>query len=340
MKRLQLDTFLAQGSEKPIIDVRSPGEYCQGHLPHSHNMPLLSDEERAVVGTLYKQKGPRPAFKKGLDFIGPKMSGFIDFAEGLGAEELLVHCWRGGNRSYSVGMLLEAYGFTVSTLEGGYKSYRRAAIDFFDQYLPLIVLTGYTGSLKTGVLHALAGMGEQVVDFEGLACHQGSAFGRQPSQVQPTSEQFQNLLYEAFRKLDLTQRIWVEDESMRIGGVNLVPALYLQKNVAPCVFLDIPRDIRLENLVKNYSSAPRESLVRATTSIQKKLGKKETQQALGHIEKGEALQAATIILKYYDKRYYKSILEKQGNFRLHLKTVDNDPESIAREILENYDRAI
>jgi tRNA 2-selenouridine synthase len=333
MKQLDPQEFLSLGEKLPIIDVRSPVEYEQGRLPNALNMPLLSDEERVIVGTLYKQDSPQAAFKRGLDFIGPKMSGFIEFAEGLQSQELLVHCWRGGNRSHSVAMLLETNGFNVSILNGGYKAYRREALEFFDQPLPLMVLTGYTGSLKTEVLYALQELGEQMVDFEGLACHQGSAFGRQESEEQPTSEQFQNLLFQEFRKLDLTRRIWVEDESMRIGRVDLVAELYHQKEQSPHVFLEVARPVRVKNLVLNYRHVSLERLVLATKSIQKKLGKKEARQALEFIDHGDAPEAAAIILKYYDKRYGKAIEEKREHIRLHLETQSSDPMHIAEEIL-------
>jgi len=337
MKRYPLDKFLELGQSQPIIDVRSPGEYELGRLPHSHNMPLLSNEERADVGTIYKQVNPQAAFKKGLEYIGPKMSGFIDFAENLHNQELLVHCWRGGQRSQSVALLLEAYGFKVGVLEGGYKSYRTAALSFFEQKLPLVVLTGYTGSRKTEVLHELTTLGEQVVDLEGLAHHQGSAFGRQASEIQPSSEQFQNELYETFRKMDLSKRIWVEDESMRIGSVNMMPELYHQKNEAPCVFMDIPKDARIQNLIANYGQMDVPKLIKATKSISKKLGLKEAETAIEHIENGDAEPAARIILKYYDKRYHKAIEDKRDHFVLHLQIDSRDPKELAGEILRRLE---
>lgn len=333
MKKHNLASFLRLAENQPILDVRSPGEFEQGRLPNSHNMPLLNNEERAIVGTIYKQVGPKEAFKRGLEIIGPKMVHFIEYAESLQSESLLVHCWRGGQRSQSVAQLLGAYGFQVGVLEGGYKTYRCEALAFFEQSLPLIVLTGYTGSLKTEVLHELAGLGEQVIDLEGLACHQGSAYGRQASQIQPTAEHFQNLLFEDFRAKDQSKRIWLEDESMRIGGVNMTEALYHQKNDAPCVFLDIPIEARVANLVANYGNQDVDRLIKATRSIQKKLGKKEAEEVIQYIESGVAPEAARIILKYYDKRYAKSIQEKRNHFSLHLAINSRDPKEIAGRIL-------
>ena len=334
MRQLPLEHFLSLATEIPVIDVRSPGEFEQGRLPNSHNMPLLDNEERVIVGTIYKQVGPKEAFKIGLEFIGPKMSGFIDFAEKLGSEELLVHCWRGGQRSQSVATLLSTYGFKVNTLSGGYKTYRQAAINFFNSPLPITVLTGYTGSRKTEVLHELAKRGEQVIDLEGLANHQGSAFGRQPSEIQPSVEQFQNMLFEEFRKMDLNKRIWLEDESMRIGGVNMTQELYQQKNAAPCVFMEIPIESRIQNLVSNYGKQDEKNLIRATKSIQKKLGIKEAQTAIEHIKEGNAEAAAAIILKYYDKRYSKSIVDKSDHTTLHLTLDSRNPAELAEAILD------
>ncbi len=333
MKKLAIHDFLKLAESTPVLDVRSPAEYEQGRLPNSHNMPLLDNDERAVVGTLYKQTGPKVAFKKGLEFIGPKMSGFIEFAESLKSENLLVHCWRGGQRSQSVATLLETYGFKVNTLDGGYKSYRHAAIQFFTKPLPLIVLTGFTGSRKTEVLHELARLGEQVIDLEGLANHQGSAFGRRPSEIQPSVEQFQNMLFEEFRKMNLSKRIWLEDESMRIGGVNMTQELYHQKNAAPCVFMEIPRASRIKNLVTNYGKQDEANLIRAANSIQKKLGLREAEQAIEFIRQGEAKDAAGIILKYYDKRYAKSIDDKKDHISIHLQLDERDPAILAKAIL-------
>jgi tRNA 2-selenouridine synthase len=334
MKRLNVLDFLDSGKNHPILDVRSPGEYEQGRLPNALNLPLFTNDERVEVGTLYKQEGPLIAFKRGLDIIGPKMRQFVEFVERLNSKEVLIHCWRGGNRSQSVALLLEAAGFDVSILIGGYKSYRSMAVDFFSQPLPLIVLTGYTGSQKTEVLQALKNQGEQVVDLEGLAHHLGSAFGQMQESEQPTVEQFQNSLYEAFNVLDLNRRIWVEDESMRIGRVNLVEAFYSQKNAAPCVFLDVDRSVRVQNLVRNYRHLPKSYLLKATDKISKKLGVKETKEALRCIEEGRAEEAAEIILMYYDKRYYKSILAKEKHTKLHLVTQCDNPEEIAEELLE------
>ena len=337
MQRVDLETFLELGKKLPILDVRSPIEYHAGHLPNALNLPLLSDEERVEVGTLYKQVSPQAAFKKGLEYIGPKMAPFIEYAEGLNSEELLIHCWRGGQRSQSVALLMDSYGFKTRVLEGGYKNYRTTALGYFQQPLPLLVLTGYTGSRKTQVLHALRDLGEQVVDLEGLARHQGSTFGRPFDCEQPTVEQFQNSLYEVFRPFDLSRRIWIEDEPMRIGSVNLVPDLFRQKNSAPYIFLDVTKEARIKHLVKNYGGHPVEKIIEATLGIQKKLGGNETKEALTHIRAGNASDAAYILLKYYDRRYQLSIEKHQPQIKLHVTVGEEEPETVAKKLLSELE---
>lgn len=333
MQRVDLETFLELGKKLPILDVRSPIEYNTGHLPNALNLPLLSDDERVEVGTLYKQVSPQAAFKKGLEYIGPKMAPFIEYAESLNSQELLIHCWRGGQRSASVAMLMDSYGFKIRVLEGGYKNYRTTALNYFNQPLPLLVLTGYTGSQKTQVLHALRDLGEQVVDLEGLARHQGSTFGKPFDCEQPTVEQFQNSLYEVFKPFDLSKRIWIEDEPMRIGSVNLVPELFRQKNAAPYVFLDVTKEARIKHLVANYGYHPKEKIIEATLGIQKKLGGNETKEALAHIHAGHAEDAAYILLKYYDKRYQLSIEKHQPQIKVHVTVGEEEPVVVAEKIL-------
>lgn len=323
----------------PIIDVRSPSEFSQGHIPHAVNMPLFSDEERESVGITYKQQSKKAAINLGLDIVGPRMSKLTQFAESLSSDELLLYCWRGGMRSESVGWLLYQYGFSVKLLDGGYKNYRQALLDFFKEDLPLVVLSGFTGSKKTEILHAMKGRGEQVIDLEGLAHHQGSSFGKQLAEEQPTVEQFQNSLFHEFLGMDLSRRIWLEDESFRIGSVNLVESLYQQKNNSPHVFLNIPKETRVKHLVENYGGLPKKKLIRATEDISKKLGLKETDEAISQINNHHLERAASIILKYYDKRYSKSIQAKKDHVILEISEDSNDSDYLARRILEELSHA-
>ncbi|MBK8554971.1 MAG: tRNA 2-selenouridine(34) synthase MnmH [Lewinellaceae bacterium] len=213
--------LLAMMDERVLLDVRSPGEYAQGHIPGAFSFPLFSDEERARVGTTYKQANPEAALLLGLDLVGPKMGHFVVEALKLSRnKKLAVHCWRGGQRSKSMAWLLRLAGCDVVTLNGGYKAFRHEALDQYHLHpYNLRVVGGRTGSGKTKVLQALRDMGEQIIDLEGLAHHKGSAFGAIGEQEQPSVEQFENDLFFALRALDPQKRIWIENESRSIGRV-------------------------------------------------------------------------------------------------------------------------
>ncbi len=184
--------------------------------------------------------------------------------------------------------LLERYGFRVTLLEGGYKAYRRAMAEFFSRDLPLHVITGYTGSKKTALLHLLAERGEQVVDLEGIAGHQGSSFGNKLCGApQPTTEYFHNLLFQQFRLLDLSRPIWIEDENMRVGRVNMMESLFLRKNSSPHYFIEAAVEQRLDFLVAEYGKVPADKLVEATLAISKKLGSKPAARAADFIRAGQ-----------------------------------------------------
>jgi len=194
----------------PVIDVRSPGEFVRGHIPGAHSVPLFTDEERAVVGTLYKQQGRDAAVREGLRIVGPKLATIVDEARALAPDGRIgVHCWRGGERSGSVAWLLDKAGFTeVFTLKRGYKAFRQHVLEAFNMPHDLRVLGGYTGTGKTETLAHLRELGEQVIDLEGLAHHKGSSFGALGEEPQPTTEHFENLLvvdYGRFPKEELAE---------------------------------------------------------------------------------------------------------------------------------------
>ena len=327
MISVRTNDFLFLDPEVPILDVRSPGEYETGHIPNALSFPLFSDDERAMVGTLYKQESKKKAVKKGLEIVGPKMVDFIEEAEKFNSSKLAIYCWRGGMRSESMAWLLGQYGFETIVLEGGYKAYRNTLHTFFDQKLPLKVVTGYTGSKKTAFLHLLKAKGEQVVDLEGLAQHQGSRFGNEKSRDQPATEHFQNLVYQEFMRFDLNKTIWVEDESMRIGQVSLMENFYKQKNESAHVFIEIEKSQRVEFLIEDYGALSKEQLSGATQAISKKLGHDNATKAIDAIIENDLKTAVEIILTYYDRQYHKSISSKEhlieGHYKIDIKKLDN-----------------
>src|ERR1700759_4202769 len=176
-RRITIDELLT-GPTMPIADVRTPAEFAHGHIPGAFNLPLFSNEERVLVGTTYKQVGKEAAILLGFDLTGAKWSGFIREAlEIAPKKKIALHCWRGGMRSGAMAWALDLYGFDVYLLTRGYKHYRRRGLDTFAEKLNIRILGGLTGSGKTKVLHQLKSLGEQVIDLEDLAQHQGSAFG-------------------------------------------------------------------------------------------------------------------------------------------------------------------
>lgn len=304
---LSIAEFL-QG-DAPIIDVRAPKEFAQGRIPGAHALPLFCDEERAVVGTLYKQQGRDAAVLEGLRIVGPRLADLVAQARAIAPDgRIRVHCWRGGERSGSVAWLLDKAGFAeVSTLRGGYKAFRGHVLASFDAPIELRVLGGYTGSGKTELLHMLKAQGEQVIDLEGLANHKGSSFGALGERPQPTTEQFENLLWSESRALDRSRPIWVEDESLMIGRCKIPQPFYDRMRAATLFFVDMPQEERAERLVADYGKYPKEQLAEAIKRIEKRLGPQHCKAALEALAAGDLKSVARITLTYYDKAYRRGL---------------------------------
>lgn len=300
-----ISEILTKLDQSPLIDVRTPSEFCSGHIPSAINIPLFSDEERAEVGTLYKQKGADVALKRGLDFVGPKMRSIAEKAETIAINgKISVHCWRGGKRSESVSWLLGFNGLDVSIVKGGYKAYRRLVHEYLDSDFKLIVLGGRTGSAKTPILLKLVELGEQVVDLEGLANHKGSAFGWIGEHEQPQTEHFENLLFDSIRHLDKSKRIWVENESKSIGRVHIPDGFWNTMKDAPLIHLEVPLKERVKHLVSLYAANnPSEALIQSFQKIERRLGGLRLKNAIESIQQGDYATAAEIALVYYDKAY-------------------------------------
>lgn len=289
-----------------LLDVRSPSEYEHGHIPGAVSLPLFSDDERAAVGTAYKHEGPDAAMRIGLAYVGPRMPEIVGIAERIGRDKrFVVHCWRGGKRSASIGWLLQFAGFDVSVLEGGYKAYRNALRTLVrDENPTFTILGGETGSRKTEVLRALALAGEQVLDLEALAEHKGSAFGWIGERPQPSTEQFENRVFCALANMDFSRRIWVENESRSIGRVFIPETVWEALLDAPLIHLEVPRKQRVRNLVETYATGTNNAaLSESFVKITRRLGGQHVARALEAIEQGDYAGAAEIALTYYDKTY-------------------------------------
>ncbi|MBC6699704.1 tRNA 2-selenouridine(34) synthase MnmH [Hymenobacter sp. BT190] len=312
MPRLSLPDFLHTNPAIPLLDVRAPLEYAQGHIPGAVSFPLFSDEERARIGTTYKQVNPDKAVLMGLDMFGPKMSRMVQLAQKIApSKQIRVHCWRGGMRSGAVQWLLELAGFQVQLLDKGYKDYRHFALAEFAQPRPLLVLGGLTGSGKTDVLHELVRRQQPLLDLEGLAHHKGSAFGSIGQPTQPTQEQFENELAWQLAALPVGSPVWVEDESRTIGSVHVPPSFFAQMQAAPLILLEIPRAIRVQKLAAEYGREDAGALATSILRIRKRLGGLATKEALAAIAEDDMEKMVSLVLDYYDKTYTHSLGSRQ-----------------------------
>ena len=329
IQKIGIEEFLQLAKLNPVLDVRSPGEYVHAHIQGAYSLPLFTDEERKVVGTAYKQQGRKTAIKIGLDYFGVKMRNMVEEVEslvknfaGVAAIEtqhcILVHCWRGGMRSAGVAWLLDLYGFKVYTLSGGYKVYRQWVRAQFDKPYTLNVLGGYTGSGKTLILKELEHTGHKTIDLEGLANHKGSAFGAFGEKPQPTQEMFENLLADKLGELSASpgtcnlEDTYIEDESQRIGVLNIPTGIWNQMRKSPLLFLDIPFEERLNYLTVEYGKFEKANIVNAIIRIQKRLGGLETKLAINYLLENNYRECFSILLTYYDKYYAKGLHNREN----------------------------
>lgn len=367
MRRVAIQEFLTGCRNALVIDVRSPSEYSHAHLPGAVNLPLFSDAERALVGTQYKQVSRQAAIKIGLDYLGPKMRLMVEEVEQLignrqqtkdkiadcqlpVANCIYLYCWRGGMRSGAVAWLLNLYGFEVTVLAGGYKAFRHWVLQTNGYPFPLKLVGGYTGSGKTALLKELARKGEPIIDLEALAQHRGSAFGNIGMPSQPSQEMFENRLalamddcYADIKAEDavasendrLQKAIWIEDESQRIGHVNIPQAFWQNMRRSPIYFLDIPFEERLQNIVADYGNLDKERMIAAVERIAKRLGPLETKNAVRFLEEGAIEESFRILLQYYDKQYRKGLYNRQ-NLESLLTTISCEGVNVANADLLSH----
>jgi tRNA 2-selenouridine synthase len=309
-----------------VIDVRSPAEFLQGHIPNAYNLPLFTNEERKNVGTAYKKESKQIAIKIGLKYFGPKLVQIVNTIElqlqQSQKTQIIVHCWRGGMRSGAIAWLLDLYGFNTSQIIGGYKNYRNWVLNQFAANYSFKILAGNTGSNKTYWLQAMANKGQTVINLEALANHKGSAFGHLGMPAQPSQEHFENLLAtELYNKKD--NNIWLEDESRRIGLLNIPLALWGTMRTMPIYFLKISFEQRLQIILKNYGHFNTNEICQAIERIAKRLGGLNTKNAIAHAREGNLEACFTILLHYYDAYYFKG-LSSRPNYQALLTEIEID----------------
>ncbi len=337
VKEIKIEEYIARCNELPIIDVRSPGEFEKGNIPNAINIPLFTNEERAKVGTLYKQVSREKAIEVGYKFVNPKLDRFIsESAKHAPDKKVVIHCWRGGMRSNSFAGHLIENGFSeVYIIEGGYKAFRNYVLSSFDAKYDLKVLGGYTGSGKTHILKHFEDDGEQVLDLEAIACHKGSAFGSIGCSPQPTIEQFENNLFWRLKDLDISKPIWAEDESTSIGSVTIPKSFFVQMRSANVYFLDIPREERAKHLVTEYTNCDNSVLANSIDRISKRLGGVATKNALEYLEQNNYYEVALLTLHYYDK-FYKKGLSTRDQDKVFIIEVTNTDHKENAKIVKSY----
>lgn len=321
-----------------IIDARTPLEFAEDHLPGAVNVPLLSNDERVEIGTLYKQQGPHQARIRGLELTAHRFPQIVaEISATASGRPILVYCWRGGLRSKTVATILDLTGYPVKQLTGGYKAFRNQVSAYFDSFAPaapLIVLHGMTGIGKTTLLEILAERGEATVDLEGIACHRGSAFGSLGlSQAHLTQKGFETLVWDVFRKLPQGKPIYLEGESKRIGQVTLPGNLYEVMGKSIKVWCTASLETRVKRLtneygLKEYATELGEALLR----IKKRLGGDKYTEISGYLHRWEMEPFMTeLIVSYYDKLYYK-VREWREDLTLSLEDFHAAAEELVQQI--------
>ncbi len=332
---ISVEEFLDLAKTHTVFDVRSESEYAHAHIPGALNLPIFSDAERAEIGTVYKQVSRESAIELGFQYYGPKLNEYISKVQSYGVQKdstILIHCWRGGMRSEAMAWLLNFYGFKALILEGGYKAFRNYVLSTFDRPLSAFIIGGYTGSGKTEILHVLRSMNEPILDLEGIAHHRGSSFGAIGCQEQTSQEYFENRLAMSY-PLNTINHLWIEDESRKIGR-NIIPQrLHEIIRSRHVIFLDIPREARLEWLVEQYTDQDFTLIEEAVIRISKRLGGLQAGRALAAIKTGDLYRCFEIALQYYDDTYAYGLSKRDQSTIHRLEMPDVNHQANAEAIL-------
>jgi tRNA 2-selenouridine synthase len=348
MKSTGVANVTQAGEFDEIIDVRSPAEFAEDHMPGAVNCPVLSNEERARVGTIYKQESPFAAKKLGAALVARHIAEHIEarFLDKPREWKPLIYCWRGGKRSGAMTHVLRQIGWHACALEGGYKSYRRHVVAELAE-LPrrffFRVVTGATGSGKSRLLEALAAQGAQVLDLEGLAAHKGSVLGGLPDEPQPSQKMFESRLLAVLQRLTIAEPVYVEAESRKIGQLQVPDALLETMRAGPCLRIEATFSARVRFLIGDY-----DYFLADPASLQEKLDCLRELQDAETLSRWRALVVARdwpalvgeLLEKHYDPLYKRSQGRNYTRFAdaPRYATDDLSPaalDSLARRILAN-----
>ena len=327
-----------------VIDARSESEFAEDRLPGAVNWPSLNDEERKIVGTIYKQVSTFEARKRGAALVAANIARHIE-AHVLDQPrnwQPLAYCWRGGKRSGSLALVLSQIGFRIHVLEGGYKAFRQEVLA---QMAPLAahfryqVVCGPTGSGKTRLLHALDAAGAQVLDLEGLAHHRSSVLGFIPGVAQPSQKRFETLVWETLRRFDASRPVFVESESRKVGNLAVPDALIQRMRESECIRLELADDERVALLLEDYDffARDRELFCARLDALNELRGKAVVGAWQQQVNAGEIEPVVRdLLLRHYDPGYATSIQRNFSRFgqARSLPLADRTPASMARAAAE------
>ncbi len=331
-----------------IIDVRSPAEFADDHIPGAINCPVLDDAQRIEVGTLYKQVSPFEAKKIGAALVSENIARHLraHFLERPKNWKPLIYCWRGGDRSGSMTTIFRAIGWSAGQLEGGYKAFRRHVIEALATLPPQLefrVLCGSTGSAKTRILQAIGAAGEQILDLEGLASHKGSVLGVLPEQPQPSQKAFETSLYSALSAFDPARPVYVEAESRKIGRLHLPETLIERIRAGKCIEIKATVPARVDFLLRDYDyffTRP-DFLIERLDALRSLVSRETLNGWQDLVRAGEWRQlTGELLARHYDPLYERS---QEHNFSglgtaQVVATDDLSPagiDSLAREIVQS-----
>jgi tRNA 2-selenouridine synthase len=313
-----------------LVDVRSPAEYDEATIPGAINVPILDNDERAEIGTLYKKAGKQAARRRGVEVVAPKIPALIEqvaAARPPGSPPVVIFCWRGGMRSRAMTQFLELAGIPARQMTGGHKAFREQVRNFFEhgQWGRLVVLRGLTGVGKTHLLHRLAADGYPVVDLEGLARHRGSAFGHLGLLPQPGQRMFEAMLWDVLRRVPMDGYALTEGESRHIGRLVLPARVYQALQTEVSIWVEAPLAARVKNILADYPAKDdlREGFTRPIQALKERLGRQAVAELLELLAEGAWEQLVReLMVRYYDPLYRHTLPERRIEVKLAAEADD------------------
>ncbi|WP_114638483.1 tRNA 2-selenouridine(34) synthase MnmH [Polynucleobacter necessarius] len=333
---LKTEQFLSELDQFDlVIDVRSPAEFALDHIPGAVNYPVLDNDERATIGTLYKQESPFAAKKLGAALVSRNIANHLEkhFLDLPREWRPLIYCWRGGERSGAFTHILNRIGWKAMQLQGGYQGFRRTVIDGLEEVagkFSFQVICGMTGSGKTRVLQEAKGYGAQILDLEALAIHRGSVLGNEPNIEQPSQKGFETALWNALRTLDPSRPVMVESESKKVGGVHIPDALMEKIRSGTCIELRSSSQTRVSWLIREYHHflSDTENFKAKLALLTAHYGKVQIAKWNEAIDAGQFPELVEeLLVKHYDPSYQSSIVRNFSQYKIeNFVQLENDSD--------------